>query len=525
MRVEGAPLGDLSDMVWMADLPAYWAERQPHARAFIFDDRTWTYADLDAASKRLVRAWRAAGLKPGDHVAHVGRNNELFYAAFFACARAGLVFVPINWRFASAELKFVISDCAPRIVIHDADFADNVRAACADLARMPELIATEGASGLRGLATSGALDGERVPLSFNAPFLQLYTSGTTGRPKGATLSHGAVSLTRHGDKLTPQWEDWTPEDIVLCAMPNFHIAGIGFVTHALAAGAACVHTADPSPPSLIALGRKHGVTRAFMVPTILRMYLDELKQRGERAPPLKTLCYGASPMSPALLEEATAALGCRFGQYYGMTETSGTGTFLGGADHDPSRAHLMRSVGKPFAGVSVEIRRPDNSVCDAMEPGEICIRSRANMLGYANRPEATAEVLQGEWYRTGDGGYLDNEGYLFLTDRIRDLIISGGENVYPVEIENVLREHPAINEVAVVGLPHDKWGEAVTAVVELRPRLPLSLEEVRSFARERLAGYKLPQSVFVAEQLPRTASGKVQRNAAKALIPNLKALT
>jgi fatty-acyl-CoA synthase len=518
MRIDGAAIEDMSDLIWIADLPGHWAKKTPDKPAIIFEGRVATYADFDRGSAILCARWQAAGYRPGDRIGYFGRNNELFYYVYFACARGGYVLVPYNWRYAPPELAFALSDSSPRLVLHDPDFEDVVDAAFEGLEMPPKRILTESddPASLRSILSDPAATPRPVERHFDDPFVQLYTSGTTGRPKGAIISHGAFSLFRNAYAATPQWEDWTADDVALSAMPNFHTAGIGFIMLAMTVGATVVHTADPSPASIIRLSNAHGVTRIYMVPTIIRMVLEELDATGGPAPRYEGVYYGAAPIG-VLLDKAIATFGCRFTQYYGMTEAATTHV-LGPADHDKSRPHLMRSVGKPLAGVSMEIRRPDMSVCAVREPGEIWIRSLMLMRGYANRPDATAEAVVDGWYRTGDGGYADEEGYLYLTDRLKEMIISGGENVYPVEVENALRMHPAVRDAAVVGSPDDKWGEAVTAVIEFKPGATTTFDELRSFSKTQLAGYKCPRLVYVTEALPRTPSGKAQRGVARATL-------
>ena len=407
--------------------------------------------------------------------------------------------------------------------MHDAALAETVAAACADLSAPPELWTTEGpAPSLRAAVQTDGPPPAEAGRRLETPFSLLYTSGTTGRPKGALMPHGMPSLFALSYAHSPQWEDWRASDVGLSCLPNFHNAGVGFMLMGLAVGATMVLTADPSPANLIALIRRHGVDRIFLVPTLIRMALDEIDRSGEPAPKLDGIYYGAAPIGGPLLARTIAAFGCRFTQFYGMTELSSTHV-LGPDQHDPARPELMTTVGRPLAGVACEIRRPDGvTVCAAGEPGEIWLRSDMRMLGYLNRPEATAEALVDGWYRSGDGGVMDADGFLTLTDRLKDMIITGGENVYPVEVETVLREHPAIADLAVVALPDDTWGEAVTAVAELAPGAEApSLEELRAFGRTRLAGYKLPRRLFVLPALPRTPSGKVQRGEAKKTVAAL----
>jgi acyl-CoA synthetase (AMP-forming)/AMP-acid ligase II len=249
----------------------------------------------------------------------------------------------------------------------------------------------------------------------------------------------------------------------------------------------------------------------FIVPTVLRALLEEMNRRETRIPALRGIHYGAMPMDAVLLEAALEKIGCRFLQYYGMTEATGSITLLQPRDHDLARPLLLRSVGQPLPGFTIEIRDAEKQVLAIHQAGEIWVRGPGIMLGYWRQPEATAAVLEDGWYRTGDGGMLDGQGYLFITDRIKDMISSGGENIYPAEVEAVLRQHPAVLDCAVFGLPHEKWGEAVTAAVELRPGFGATQEELIAFARTLLAGYKIPRRVEIGVSLPRTASGKVQR--------------
>ncbi|MES2481332.1 MAG: AMP-binding protein [Pseudomonadota bacterium] len=525
MRIDGPAIPDRDDLQWVAQLPAFWAKADSARVAMVFEGREVGYAEFAVGAARLCAQWQARGLQPGDRVGYFGRNSDLFYDVLFACALGGFVVAGYNWRYAAPELAFVLDDARPRILYHDADFAPLVAGACEALGFSLECVHTEAAEGasLRGQIGTAGAEPVPHPWKFDDPLVLMYTSGTTGQPKGALVSHGALSLFRNAYRATPQWDDWMSSDVILSAMPNFHIAGIGFVLKGLIAGATVVHTADPSPANLIRLSKAHRVNRVYMVPTIIQMVLDELGATGEPAPRYDGIYYGAAPIGH-LLKPAIATFGCRFFQYYGMTEAATTHV-LGPAEHDAARPQLMKSVGRPIAGVSADVRRPDGSSCAANEPGEIWIRSDMLMLGYYHRPEATAQAVVDGWYRTGDGGSTDEAGYLYLTDRLKDMIITGGENVYPVEVENALRTHPAVKDVAVVGTPDPKWGEAVTAIVELRPGQRPTFDELREHAKTLIAGYKCPRLVYVADALPRTPSGKVQRGNAKRSVDGLERLS
>jgi acyl-CoA synthetase (AMP-forming)/AMP-acid ligase II len=256
--------------------------------------------------------------------------------------------------------------------------------------------------------------------------------------------------------------------------------------------------------------RTYDVERCFLVATVMRAVVDELISGGGSVPPIRGLYYGAMVMSERLLRDTMKLFGCSFGQFFGMTELTGTATFLGPRDHDLAHPQRLKSLGRPLAGMSLEIRGPDYQVLARGEHGEIWIRTPTLMSGYWQMPGKTAQAVVDGWYATGDGGYLDDEGYLHLTDRIKDMIVSGGENVYPAEVEEVFRQHPAVLDAAVVGLPDERWGEAVVAVIELRSGVQVETDELSAFIRTRIAGYKCPKTIRFGT-LPRTASGKVQR--------------
>jgi fatty-acyl-CoA synthase len=525
MRVDGPKLQHRDQMLWISELPARMASRYAEKAAIHFGDRTATYGDLERGSARLCALWSEAGYKPGDCIGYLGPNSDLFYYVLFACARGGFLLSSFNWRYAAPELAHVLRDSRPKLLVFDQKFEALVDQALMEAKLAPDRVLTEGGErSLRGALGGAPRSWPARPVMPNEPLLQFYTSGTTGRPKGVVLSHASISLGRQSDVENPRWRQWDDQTVTLSPMPNFHTAGANFVLMTLFVGGVCVLTADPSTTNLLRLLGEHKIDHLFVVANLIRLLLDEIKASGRPAPRVGHIHYGAAPMSPSLLQEAIDAFGCRFTQYYGMTEAGGTTHFLAPEEHDPSRPYLLRSVGLPVAGVSMEIRNPDSTLCAVDEPGEIWLKSEMLMNGYANMPVETAEAIVDGWYRTGDGGRADKDGYLFLTDRIRDMIITGGENVYPVEVENALRAHPLITDVAVVGLEDEHWGQVVAAIIEVRPEFDLSFEDVRNFAKQKIAGYKCPRVVLIAGALPRTPTSKIQRNVARKMVDGFRRL-
>lgn len=514
-HAEGPQLGTLDSMIWVGDVPALGAQRAGDRAAVIFPDRgtRMTYAQLDRMSDAFVALMRAQGLKAGDRVAYLGKNSDLFLPVLFGAIRGGFVLVPLNWRLTAVEIAYQLRDSQTRLLIRDGEFAKVALDAAAGIEPALRLLATEAEDGDEGLRTRLAQPAAAVaaPHDDTQVVLQLYTSGTTGNPKGVLIGHKALSIARHAEFVSPDMAHMEAGCTILSAMPNFHVGGMSWVLMGLIRFGTVVLTADPMPGNMLRLIREHDCRHSFIVPTVLRAIVDEIKAKGEPAPKMTGIYYGAMPIGASLLDELMQVFNCPLVQYFGMTENTGSATILGPGSHDLARPHLLKSVGKPYPGMAVEIRAPDRSVLKVGEPGEIWIHSATRMLGYWNLPAKTAEALVDGWYASGDGGYLDEEGHLFLTDRIKDMIVSGGENVYPVEVEEALRRHPAILDAAVVGLPDERWGEVVVAAVELRPGHALDEDALREFAKTQIAGYKCPKRVHAVAALPRTASGKVQR--------------
>jgi len=514
-HADGPPLNRLAELIWMGSIARLGAERCPDRHAIIFPDRgiRLSYRGLDRQSDAFAALLASRGLAAGDRVAYLGRNSDLFFPVLFGAIRAGVVLVPINWRLAAPEVAFQLEDSGTRLLLCDPDLLGNARGACEQLSTPPELLATEGedgASNLRALLEQPAAPAP-LPTAAEQVVLHLYTSGTTGHPKGVLISHYALSVARHSELIAPEFALLTPASVSLSAMPNFHVGGMSWVLMGLVRFGTVVLTANPAPANMLALLTEYRVETSFIVPTVIRGIVDEIKSKNLPPPALTGMFYGAMTIGAGLLRETMDLLGCSFGQFFGMTEITGAATFLPPEDHDLARPHLLASVGKAYPGMSIEIRGPDGHVLESGEHGEIWIRSPTRMLGYWQLPDATAQALVDGWYATGDGGYLDADGYLFLTDRIKDMIVSGGENVYPAEVEEMLRTHPAVLDAACVGIPDAAWGEVVTAMVELRSGHSASAEELRDFARTRIAGYKCPKQFHFTGALPRTASGKVKR--------------
>lgn len=505
---KGLPLDD-SGLILPSEYPNSFAARTPDKPAIIFGPHSWTYATLDRGCNAAVTLLREQGVGQGGRFAYVGKNNDLFFLLLIGAMRAGAVMVPVNWRNTAPETRYVLDDSAVTLIFADSEFAPMVEQA--DTHGLPLILTdAEGPEGLRA-RIAAADPAERIPLDPRAPCLQLYTSGTTGRPKGVVTSQYNFGIHRHIEIISGYFDDWGDDEVLLSPLPAFHIGGMSWVCTALVRGATVHVIADTNPVVILDACLAHGITRTFIVPTLVRALIEQMDARGVRVPTLRGIHYGAASMDPALLERSVDRIGCRFLQYYGMTEIAGTMSILGPDEHDASRPDRLRSVGRPLPGFSIAIRGPDGKLLPVDTPGEIWVKGPSLLIEYWHKPEATAEALIGDWYRSGDGGRLDREGFLFLTDRIKDMIVSGGENVYPAEVEAVLRDHPAIADCAVFGLPHPKWGEGVTAALELRPGHSVDPDEVIAFARKSLAAYKIPRRIEVGVPLPRTASGKVQR--------------
>ena len=522
-HVDGLALSGVEAMNWIADVPSLGARDCPERAALIFPDRgqSLSYAQFENACNAFAGYLEHGGFKSGARVAYLGPNNDLFYAVMIGAIRARVVMVPINWRLAAPEIAFQLADARAELLVCDpASLALAQQAIAQSKLKLP-LLPTEAGiesfdTNLRELLSQPA-PAFANPHDADQIILQLYTSGTTGTPKGVLISHAALSLARQSEFVSPGMAHLQSGCVSLSAMPNFHIGGMSWVLMALIRQGTCVITADPAIGNLLKLIREYKVEHTWMVPTLIRALIDGVGAEGQPAPKLKGLYYGAMAMDEPLLRQAMDLFGCRFVQFFGMTENGGSAALLAPADHDLERPALLRSVGRPYPGMSIEIRNQQGEVLKPHEHGEIWVRSPTLMQGYWNLPDKTAEAVKDGWYASGDGGYLDDEGYLYLTDRIKDMIVSGGENVYPIEVERALRLHASIADAGVVGLPDARWGEVVVAVVELKPGAELDVEALRAHTRSCIASFKCPKT-YLFDTLPRTASGKVQRSALKARI-------
>jgi long-chain acyl-CoA synthetase len=472
----------------------------PDRPAVTWGTETITYGELDKQVAALDGWLRSHDVGQDTRVAVFMNNRPEFLMAMFGTWRCGAALVPCNARLTAEELSFLVSDSGAAVVITDETHAGTARAAAGDAivcVAGPELRAI-----LNGERTP-AVAPEAVDVRSDDLAWLFYTSGTTGQPKGAMLSHGTLAF------VTVSWlADLTPlneNDVTLHAAPLTH--GAGF--HALAATARAAHQVIPDSPSfdplrIFDLIRAYGVTNTWMVPTQIVM-LTEAAPSDPDLPSLQYVLYGGAPMTPAATERALRRFGPIFVQLYAQGETPMTATVLRREDHRPE---LFGSAGRARPGMDVAIQDVDGRTLAPGAVGEVVVRGAAIMSGYWGRAEATAEALRDGWLHTGDLGRLTDDGVLFLLDRSKDLIISGGSNVYAVEVEQVLSAHPGVGDVAVIGVPDDLWGEIVVAVV-VPADGDLDTDVLEKYCRASLAGYKIPRRWLQVESLPRNAYGKV----------------
>jgi long-chain acyl-CoA synthetase len=454
------------------------------------------------------------GVGPADRFAVLALNGhsylELWHAAFMG---AGVI-NPLNLRLAPAELAYIIGDSGSEVMFADATFAPLVAAARAELGNADPIrrvvLIGEGDVphdlGYEALLAAASPVMPAEPEETD-PVVLMYTGGTTGSPKGVLIEHRAEILNiYHGAMTIPGYRIGS----FLMQTPLFHAASMGGILASIAYGGSMVFIPMFDPEGVMALIEAHQVTDTLMVPTMIGLCLANESYRPERLASLKRLVYGASPMPAATLDQLQSDLpDLQLIQGYGMTEGCSTVTLLLDEDHEPGSPRL-RSVGKPALGIRVSIQDEDGKILPRGEVGEVCTRGGHLMRGYWNKPEATAEAFRGGWYHTGDAGYLDGDGYVYLVDRVKDMIVSGGENVYSAEVESAISTHPAVAQVAVIGIPDEVWGEKVHAIVVPNPGLEVTAAAIIAHARESIAAYKLPKSVaFRAEPLPLSGAMKV----------------
>ena len=478
------------------------ARETPDRIATVDGARQRTWREIASRTRRIAGALATLGVTPGDRVALLAPNGDLFVDFLFGSLWVGAVACPVNTRWTAGEIGYALADCGAEVLIADPAFA----AMLADIRREAPALREVVVAGAEFEAlVADAAEGEEHLRHGDDLAMILYTGGTTGRSKGVMLSHRALMtyalcLAGAGDAA--------PGACMLHTAPLFHVGAIsGFLACLLGGGRHVFLPAFEAEAVMAAIAGQQ-VTDIFLVPTMLQALLDHPRFGAYDLTSARRIYYGAAPMPPALMDRAIAAMPrVGFVQGYGMTETSGSISLLKPADHrDPAR---LRSAGRAVLAIEARIVDADDNEVPVGEVGEIVARGEAVMTGYWNRPEETAEALRGGWMHTGDVGRMDADGYIHVVDRLKDMIITGGENVYSVEVEAVLADHPAVSQCAIVGLPDPRWGERVHAVVVAKPGVVPDADDIIAHMRAKLAAYKCPRSVEFRSVMPLSAAGKI----------------
>ncbi|MGW5462786.1 acyl-CoA synthetase [Streptomyces sp. NPDC003996] len=482
--------------------PARRARKTPHRTALIHDERPTDYRTLYTRVTRLAHALRDRGVRRGDRIAHLGPNHPAYLETLFAAGTLGAVFVPLNTRLAGPEIAYQLADSGAKVLVHGPAHAGLVAGLSGETDVRTRIEIGDAYEQALAAASDEPID---EPVTPDDTCIIMYTSGTTGRPKGAMLTHGnliwnAVNVLVDHDLIA--------DERALVSAPLFHTAGLNMLTlPVLLKGGTCVLVEAFDPETTLDLIERHRITFMFGVPAMFDQVARHPRWADADLSSLRILTCGGSPV-PTPLIAAYQQRGLTFLQGYGMTEAA-PGTLFLDAEHAVTKAG---SAGVPHFFSDVRVVRPDLTPVDVGETGEVVVRGPHVMAGYWGLPEETAAAFADGWFRSGDAARVDEDGYVHIVDRIKDMIISGGENVYPAEIEDLLLAHPGIAECAVIGVPDDKWGEVPRAVVVPAPGVDLDPDEVLASLTGRLAKYKIPKSVVVTDELPRTATGKLLKS-------------
>ncbi|MEL6829289.1 MAG: long-chain-fatty-acid--CoA ligase [Pseudomonadota bacterium] len=504
---------DIESMPLIADIPRVQAERRPNETALSCLGEDTSFGAFETRCNQVAHGLLELGVSPNQRIGYLAKNTAIYYEMLCGGAKIRAVMNAVNTRLAPPEIQFILSDAQASVLFVGAEFYDVIDQLRDQLPDLKTVIAIDGPHG--DWPTYAAWRDKQSDAAPNITplddddVIQLYTSGTTGLPKGVMLTNKNYKTFFELAGML-DWSNYDAGESVMNAMPLFHVAGVNVGILALHQGARTVVLPEIDPTEILRLVEEEKINHAFWVPAVILMLSQHPRFLETDFSSLRFVSYGASPIAEDLLRTAVEVMGAGFTQLYGLTETVGAATYLPPAAHDPAKGKL-RSCGIPWPVAEVLCVDENDKSVPQGDVGEIVIKADFVMKGYWNRPDATEEAMRNGYFHTGDAGYFDEEGYLYIHDRVKDMIVSGGENVYPAEVENAIFGHPDVADVAVIGIPDDRWGEAVKALVVPKPGTSPEPADIIAYARERIAAYKAPKTVDFIEAMPRNPSGKILR--------------
>ncbi|HWS68606.1 MAG TPA: AMP-binding protein [Steroidobacteraceae bacterium] len=494
----------------LGDLPSYYARHHPHRAALKTADREVNFSELERVANRIGHFLLSEGAAENELVGFLGKNSVDFYVSLFGCAKTRAGFVVLNWRLSAPELMAQIKNSATTLVFVERDMMTLWEEACRLLDSSPKALWFDVDSPVESLVEGYPDERPEIWVSEDDTAIQLYTSGTTGQPKGVMLSHGGINRMRLCEHFEPAY-DWGFGDSFVNPLPNFHLLHLGIALQCLYNGVAITVVRQFDPALVLKTIVQLRPTLMTLTPTMLQMLLDHPQAAGTDFSSLRLVLYAGSPISLGLIKRAIASMPCKFMQFYGSTEAGGASSILRPEEHDLSDHAKLQSCGRPLPLVEFKIVNAHGEPVPDGEPGELMILAPSITKGYWRQPAMTAAVLKDGWYRSGDIARRDPDGLYYIVDRAKDMIVSGGENIYSAEIENVLSTHPAVAAVAVIGVPDPRWGEAVKAIVIPRAGHIASAEDLIAHCRAKLSSYKVPKSIDFTQSFPLVPSGKVSK--------------
>jgi acyl-CoA synthetase (AMP-forming)/AMP-acid ligase II len=490
----------------------------PNRVAVHFGNQSLTFADIERRSNQVAEGLRAAGVRRASRIGILAKNTPTFYDLALGAAKVGVALVPVNYRLAPAEMAYILRDAEVGVMFVASDYVEMIGQIQGELPDLRQVISIDGPEYPCREYTDWRERHDDVEAKYNLDpedvFVQAYSSGTTGRPKGVPLTNRNI-----WEALKVRLEAWGPwhdRDVIHIGMPQYHMGAIMWGLGGLCRGVGSVLTREYKPAELLDLIQRYRITKTQLASSMLKMLLDEPGCANTDFSSLEYICYGGGTSSEGLAAEAQRAFRCGLCQGYGMTESSGAMAYMTPPEYAEAVGERLKSAGRALPSVEIRICGPDGSVLGPRELGEIVCRGPQVMKGYWKLPEASAETLRDGWLHTGDAGYMDEDGYVYVCDRIKDMIRSGGENIYSAEVESALSAHPSVKDAAVIAVPDAHWGEVAKAFVVVEPKGAPTEHELIEFVRGRIAHYKAPKSVEFVKSLPRNASGKVLKRELRA---------